>query len=169
MKKDNRGVSLSEVMIVVAIISIIGAVGITSLNLLTGRPAQQCSQQLLYSLERHRTSAFGKVQSQYVLRVDDSTGAIVADEYLGNGDSMPTNPTQTIEIGSSRVTVTYTDNRGNTKNLAGNPLTLQFNRSTGAFNPTLPGNACCTDITLKSGGRVYKVTMVPLTGKIYID
>lgn len=169
MRKDNRGLSLTEVMVVVAIIAIVGAVGITSFNLLTGRPAQQCSQQLMYSLERHRTSAFGKVQSQYVLRVDSSTKAIVADEYLGNDDAMPKAPSQTIEIGSSKVMVTYTDSSGKTYDLAKDPLTLQFNRSTGAFKPTLPGALHCTSITLKSGGREYTVNLVPLTGKIYID
>lgn len=169
MRDDNRGVSLTEVMVVVAIIAIVGAVGITSFNLLTGRPAQQCSQQLMYSLERHRTSAFGKVQSQYVLRVDDTTGAIVADEYLGNGDAMPSDPVQTVEVGSSQVVVTYTDSRGNTHNLKDQSLTLQFNRSTGSFKPSLPGAAHCTSITLKSGGREYTVTLVPLTGKIYMD
>lgn len=166
MKNDNRGISLVEVMVVVAIMAVLLAVGIMSVNAMSGKPAQQCAQQLMYSLERHRTSAMGKVNSQYVLRVNGS-GKIVADEYLTNADSLTGVDPKTVEVGASGNKVTYVCG-GATYSLDERPLTLQFDRGSGSFKAQADGTYC-TEIIIKRGGREHKVTLVPLTGKVYID
>lgn len=167
MKNDNRGVSLVEILVVVAIMAVVGAVGIMSFNAMSGKPAQQCAQQMMYSIEKHRTSCMGKVSSAYTLYVG-SSGKIMAAEYLSNTDTLPSSPTQTIEVGASKNVVTYTCSDGSVHSLDSEPLTLQFDRSSGAFKK-LSNGQYCTEISIKRGGREHKLTLVPLTGKVYID
>lgn len=162
---NDRGVSLVEVIIVVAILAVVGGVGIFGLNAITGRPAQQCSQKIVYSLERHRVSAMGKMQSKYVLRTDGDK--VFVDEYLKNGDGDLGTPS-TSEVGSSGVKITYTCGSDEHELADGAPLTLEFDRSSGAFKPQADGTYC-TKIVAKRGGREFEVTLVPLTGKVYIE
>ena len=167
-KNDNRGVSLVEILVVVAIIAVLGSVGYMAVDAMSGRPAQKCAQQIVYSLEKHRTSTMGKVNAKYVLRVDSSTGKIVADEYLTNNDSFGSmSPTNTYALGDKKIKISYVSG-GATKELASAPLTLQFNRESGAFQKQGDGSYC-TKIIIERGGRTYEVTLVPLTGKVYID
>lgn len=168
MRQDNRGISLVEVMVVIAIMAVVGAVGIWSINAMTGKPAQQCAQKIVYSLERHRTSAMGKVDALYVLR--ESGGKVYVDEYLTNDaggvDTTTMSPATTTEIGSTGVQVQY--QLGADPTLHDLPLSLSFDRSSGAFEKQ-PGGGYVTRIVARRGGREYEVTLVPLTGKVYID
>ncbi len=168
MKQDNRGLSLVEVMVVVAIIAVVGGVGIWGINAMSGKPAQQCAQKIVYSLERHRTSAMAKVDAVYMLY--ENGGRIYVNEYLTNdpgGVNLSTmSPVTTTEIGASGVEVQYT--LGADPALHDLPLYLAFDRGSGAFK-TQPGGGYCTKIIVKRGGREHTVTLVPLTGKVYIE
>ncbi|MBR1930732.1 MAG: hypothetical protein IJ833_04545 [Lachnospiraceae bacterium] len=157
-------------MVVIAIVAVLGAVGITTINAITGRPAQQCGQKIVYSLERHRMTAMSKVSASYSIEVDDSTGKVVCVERISNGG---TTTTSRVEIGSAQVSVSYKlEGSGAPADAvsvsSGHPLTLEFERSTGAFKRQADGTYC-TKIYAKSGGRTVVVTLVPLTGKVYID
>lgn len=166
MRQDNRGVSLVEIIIVVAIIAVLGGVGIWGLNAMTGRPAQQCAQKIVYSLERHRTTAMGKVQAEYWLVEDNNR--VYVEEYLCNDPAVGLALANRVEIGSSGVKVQYMLGTDPTLYDLTQPLKLAFDRSTGAFKPQ-PGGGYCTKIIAKRGGREFEVTLVPLTGKVYID
>lgn len=166
LRKDNRGISLVEVMVVIAIIVVVGAVGIMSVNAMSGKPAQQCAQQVVYSLEKHRTSAMGKVKAEYVMSVDSSTNKIIAKEYLSNSNTY--GDPKVYELGAAGIKVTYVTGDGVTHDLATEPLTLQFERSSGAFKKLASGQYC-NKIIIERGGRTHEVTLVPLTGKVYID
>lgn len=168
MRQDNRGVSLVEVMVVVAIMAVVGGVGVWGINAMSGKPAQQCAQKVVYSLERHRTSAMSKVDAKY--RLVENGGKIYVEEYMTNDPGglpspLPAPATST-EIGASGVKVQYT--LGADPTLHDLPLELQFDRSTGAFKPQ-SGGSYCTKIVVTRGGREHTVTLVPLTGKVYID
>ncbi|MCM1100890.1 MAG: type II secretion system GspH family protein [Clostridium sp.] len=168
MKLDRKGLSLVELLVVIAIMAVVGAVGIMSINAMTGRPAQQCAQKIVYSLERHRASAMGKEGASYVLKVVSGTGKIACEESF---TSKGATTTTVSELGASGITITYELNDGTVKTLDDtNSLTLAFDRSSGAFKPQTPGGSdYCTKITVKRGGRDFVITLVPLTGKVYID
>lgn len=168
MRQDNRGVSLVELMIVIAIIALLGGVGIWGINAMTGKPAQQCAQKIMYSLERHRTTAMGKVGAVYMLVEED--GKVYLEEWVSNTDAVidtgSTPCTSKVEIGASRVKVQY--HVDSSPDLHDLPLKLSFDRSSGAFKP-LDGGGYCTQIVVTRGGREFTVNLVPLTGKVYID
>ncbi len=167
MRQDNRGISLVEVMVVVAILAVVGGVGIWGINTMSGKPAQQCAQKIVYSLEHHRTSAMARVDARYVLY--ENGGKIYVDEYLTNDlggvDESTMSPAATAEIGSAGVKVQYTLGADPTRHDL--PLRLSFDRSSGAFKAQA-GGGHCTQIFVSRGGREYTVTLVPLTGKVYI-
>lgn len=175
MKHDNRGMSLVELVIVVAIIVVIGAVGITSFNAMTGKPAQQCAQKIVYSLEKHRTTSASKVGAYYVLSYDAATKEIIAEEFVSNDLSTGYISIGRSAIGAANVEVTYyVDGDAAAYNLKTGAITLQFDRSSGAFRPLTSANTAtdgkyCTKIVATRGGRDFEVTLVPFTGKVYID
>lgn len=165
LRSDNRGVSLVEVLVVVAIMAVLGGVGIMGVNAMSGKPAQKCSQQIIHSLERHRTATMGKVSAQYVIS-RESNGKIVAKEYLSNEETLSGDPANVYELGDKKTKVTY-ECEGTIKDIDSAPLTLQFNRSNGAFKKV--DGVYCTKIIVQRGGRTYNITLVPLTGKVYAD
>lgn len=166
MRRDNRGISLVEIMLVIAILAVLGGVGIWGINTLTGRKAQQCSQKIVYSLERHRTTAMGKANAQYWLKVNGD-GKVCVEERVTNDASAGWSVTTT-EIGSAGVKVKYTlDTDSIPKDISVDPLKLEFDRSSGAFK-TQDGGGYCNEIYVSHGGKEFNITLVPLTGKVYI-
>lgn len=174
MRRDNRGLSLVELMVVIAIIAVLGGIGLMGINAMTGRPAQQCSEKIIYSLERHRVTAMSKVDAYYVLRSDAAAKKIYIDEYVTNnrtGGSFGPYTKTTAEIASSGVKISYVCSDGNTYNLddvTDASLRLAFDRTTGSFKKQADGSYC-TRIIAERGGRKFEVTLVPLTGKVYKD
>lgn len=169
MKQDNRGVSLVEILIVVSIITVLAGVGIYGVSLMSGQPAKQCAQKIMYSLERHRTTAMSKVEAKYVL--EEENGKVYFREYVVDGAVKAADGGTWIlkseaEVGSSGVEVVYTVDADPTPQPL--PLELRFNRSSGAFEPLTVGKYC-THIIAERGGKEFKLTLVPLTGKVYID
>lgn len=81
-KKDNRGFSLVEMVVIIAIIAILGGVVGYGLNLVSGKPVTQCARQMQILLEQNRTVAMGK-ESCYVVIYKTSEG-IIAEEFVNN-------------------------------------------------------------------------------------
>lgn len=175
MRHDNRGMSLVELTIVIAIIAVVGAVGIMSFNVMTGKPAQQCAQKLVYSLEKHRTTSASKVDAYYVLSYNAATKEIIAEEFVSNDLSLGYTSIGRSAIGAANVEVTYyVSGDATAYNLNTGAITLRFDRSSGAFKQLSSTNTAtngkyCTKIVASRGGRDFEVTLVPLTGKVYID
>ena len=166
-KVDNRGISLVEIMVTVAIMGVVAAVGLWSLNTVSGRPAQQCAQKVIYSLERHRTTAMGKSEAYYKL-IADTSGKILFEEGIKVRADDDAYSVTTTEIGGKRVTVSYVDpTSGAVLPLnPGSSLEFRFDRGSGAFDKNFYP---CRQLIIKSGGREVHVTLVQLTGKVYLD
>ena len=59
MKNDNRGLSLVEVVIVLAIMAVLGTVVSVGVNLVTRKPADQCASRLQTVLQNNRMTTMG--------------------------------------------------------------------------------------------------------------
>lgn len=167
IKKDNRGITLAEILVVVAIMAIAGAILSWGLNAVSGKPAQQCSQRTIYSMERARVSAMSKLNTYYKIYIDNSTGKVMCEEGISNNTAADAVYTVTTsELGSFRVKVSYIDSSdGSLKTMdRGDSITFKFNAGSGGFS-TYP----CSKLIFMSGGREYKVKLVRLTGKVYLD
>ena len=81
MKRNNRGMSLVEVIIVVAILSIVAG-GITmGIGFITGKPADECANKLRAALQSNRTTTMGKLSAKLEICVEDD--GIYIKETIG--------------------------------------------------------------------------------------
>lgn len=165
MRKDNRGISLVEIIMVLALMTVVAGALMYGIGLISGKPAQKCANKIVFSLERHRTTAMGKAEgTSYTLKQDAGKEVMLVEKIKeANGTVKET----TIPIGENTVEVTY--NCGGTVTpLVGNPLVLEFERGSGAFKPQSGGDYC-TEIVVSKAGKVYTIELVPLTGKVHIN
>lgn len=170
MKRDNRGITFVELIIVVAIMSIlVGAAGY-GLGLISGKPAEECAQKIIFSLEQSRTRAMGKDSVTYRLHKDSATGMVMVEEAVKVKSTDPEAKTLTT-LGSKDVTVKYILKNASglevTKDLSAQQLLLEFDRSTGGFKSTPEGD--CIKISVSKSYKTVDITLVPPTGKVYIE
>lgn len=155
-KKDNRGFSLVEMIIIIAIMTALGGVVVYGLSLVSGKSVTQCARQMQILFEQNRTVAMGK-ESTYVVIYKTSSG-VMAEEFI-NGSSSGKPPTK---IGESTVDVTC-----NGTSIGNTPSTgtkVEFDRSTGA----LKDNAKLVFV-ISRGSKVSTLTIERLTGKVRIE
>lgn len=169
MKKDNRGITFVELVIVVAIMSILVGAASYGLGLINGKPAEECAQKIVFSLEQSRTKAMGKHLVTYRLYKDSATGLIMVEENVQVKSTDTAVPSITT-LGSKDVTVKYTLKNGavaTEKELSTQELLLEFDRTTGGFKTTAGGD--CVKITVSKAHTTVNITLIPPTGKVYIE
>ena len=172
MRKDNRGISLVEIIMVLALMTVVAGMLMYGIGLISGKPAQKCANKIVLSLDRHRTTAMGKaVGTSYKLKTKSATDkTVILEETIVEADG--TTKVTEIPIGEDTVVVNYTC--GSTvKTLDESGLTLEFVRGSGAFKPQPDssggaGTDYCTEIVVSKAGKDYKIELVPLTGKVHI-
>lgn len=166
LKKNNLGVSLIEMIVVVAIMSVlIGTVSL-GLGMASTRSATECAEKMGISLNRARTAVMGK-QRGYLAFYGDSEGNIyVVERYdedyapLTDGDM---NSHVGTKIGKKGITVT---SGGVTLTSSPNtPVYFEFSRSDGSLKTTSIANS---PIKVSKGSRRYTVEVQPLTGKVTV-
>lgn len=117
-EKDNRGFSLVELVIVLAIIAVLGAAAYYSLMLMAGQYARECAVNLNAVLEKEKNYALTKSASVdcYVEIVKQNNSyfaryyipqSAVADGTDAGGDGADWLLAEEKNIGKSRVDITY--------------------------------------------------------------
>lgn len=166
MRENNKGLSFVEVIIVVAIMSLLVTMAGFGLGLINGRPADECAQKIMYSLENTRTKAMGKFETTYRLYRDSSTGQIMMEESVTvSAGGTATNTTSV--LGDDEVTVTYKLKGVATETTltAGTSVIFNFDRTNGAIT----GTDYCEQIKVSKANREHTITIVGPTGKISMD
>ncbi len=187
--KDNKGYSLVELVIVIAIISAIGGMAIYSISLLIGQYARECANNTSAVLDKEKNYALTKSATidcyvEIVMRDDDGYYA----RYYVPGSAITKNNWVLIEeqkIGKKSVSMVATlmnSGTGVSRDVtidSDTSIKIVYNRSSGAFKGTvesdgsdtgyLPsmgdiGNEQCTKIMIEQG-REYEIQLYPATGK----
>lgn len=166
MKRNNRGMSLVEVIIVVAILSMVAG-GITlGIGFITGKPADECANKLKAALQNNRMTTMGKLSAKLEIRVE--ADGIYIKETIGTAGEASAK-VNTTRIGDAGIEIKYAVSGGGYVDLpVGSSLEISFNRSSGAFNP-LPGGGYCTEIVISKGSTVKTLKLYYLTGKIELQ
>ena len=171
MKNDNRGYSLVEIIMVIAILAIIATGAIVGIKLITGKPAEKCARQIQTVLTSCRTTTMGKLTARTQLYVDASTGNIMVNEVVDSS-------VKTYAIGQSGVEVTYQLQGESTERaLPTSPelLSISFDRSSGgvqsldASNPLSVQGMVLQYIYVRKGDKAFKLTVSSLTGRVDIE
>ncbi|MBD5480976.1 MAG: prepilin-type N-terminal cleavage/methylation domain-containing protein [Lachnospiraceae bacterium] len=184
--RDERGFSLVELIIVIAIISVIGAGAYSMLGLMNGKYAKECATKTQSALSQTRVAAMSKSKGAalydvYIRIYTDSNGSIYVDSVTGRGT--PEEARTTERIGNSKVTVSAVKGRRGTEasdstvTLGGTTeIIVAFNRADGTFNEVLSGEGGVKEtgiywkkITFTQGGVEYVLELIPLTGKFSLS
>lgn len=187
-KKDNRGFSLIELIIVIAILAVFLGAGAFGMTLLTGAEAKQAANKFSSELNDVKTGNLARASEvltlTYFAEADvDATKGIDRAGYYVIKDSytiMNTAPDADIKVslagkdgsgnfldreysylGNSRVEVAavYTD--GTTADPKTTPVEIEFSRKDGSL---INASATLDYVTFKSGTRVFGIDFVPSTG-----
>ena len=161
----NKGFSLIELIVIIAIMGVMLAVGGYSLTAISSANAKQCAKELEAGLISTRTQSYSRDTGTTIAKVSFYKGT--------DGIYMEKNyETGAVKIGGSKVTVSYKLD-GNTDYvlLDANKLTFSFNRSSAAFRKaTINGSsAMCESIKVSSGTKVYIITCYEHTGKTMLE
>ena len=184
----DKGYSLIELVVVIAIMAILVGVFTISISSLSGRKVNKCADEIVATLERARVLTLGKEQNQVEFRLfyDETEkqyraqiyqgGVAVTDRVIGkdpieikvtfeNDVTMEYKLADGIIKGSAPYVVSGVGEEG---------LFLVFNRSSGAFeqgtntvgNSSSDVRSYCSKIIVSSGSRTIEITPVGRTGKI---
>ena len=195
-EKKNRGFTLVEMTVVLAIFAILLAVLVPSLDPVAGFRANRAAISIGAALDRTKTEAMDRLVGE--MRLSWTSDGYYISYYLDRGKT-GVREEQPEKIASGRMKISYTDSNGTTVNLwedGTNELILTYDRSTGGFLPIQsrvweqkdilkmlsdgedipldrPENSTqpyCEKITVHGGGqRTRTITLFQDTGKYTIS
>jgi prepilin-type N-terminal cleavage/methylation domain-containing protein len=159
-KLNNKGVSLVELIVVMAIMSVLVGTVSYGISFSSGKQAEECARKLVSKLESMRTSSMGKYEIIGELSYDESRG-YVFKETVKNNEADTGTTTETV-IGEKNVKVYYGDGESETELTASDTITFQFSRSTSELSQG------CTNLKITKANKTMYIEIVKLTGKVSI-
>lgn len=167
----NKGMSLVEIIVVIAILSLLAGCLSYSINWASGKAAEECAQKLAYSLQQARTMAMGKNSITITVK-KDSSGNIVTETVIvsnaADGSAPSTNTTTTV-VGKRNVLVEFEDGSSRSE-LDTVGVVFVFDRASGALK-TLNGaeaGAKLPKFTISKGSTMRTIEIIPITGRISV-
>lgn len=181
-ERNNCGYSLSELIIVIAIIAILSSFATMAISVLIGMDAKECAEDISSHLKNVKTNALSKVGAEMRITRDSLT-----DEYMleyveynyqedasGNLVEVDT-VTKTYVLGKEKCTINCIFSDGRKEKISStNEVTIGFDRSSGVFSEVKLNNLAqtdvyCTSIEITRNSIIYGIDMIPQTGKISME
>lgn len=178
MKKDNRGYSLVELIVVIVILALLSGTALFSISIIFGASAKACANGIKEALAETKVTAMGKSEARLQISRSGEDDCIYVTQQIKNvndtdwkgskvdekGDAV------TEKIGNSRVSVTYKKEGEALQELKqGESIYLSFDRGNGSFSNKSEDCILCEEIYVRGGSRSYKLTLTELTGKVTIE
>lgn len=153
--KNNKGMSLVEVLIVVIILGVLSTVGVIGISMVSGKPAEQCASNIKSTITNNRMTAMSKASSSLTF-TKEADGIYVTEVTEGL--------TTKTKIGDKDVSVVV-DKGGVETSLDDASFSVSFNRATGAFDE----GADISKIIVSKANKTRTLTFYNLTGKVTME
>ena len=189
MKSKNRGFTLIELIVVIAVMTILLGIAIPSLNSILGFRVNRAANSIASAIDKTRTEAMNRLVGE--MKLEKRADGYYISYYLDRGKAgrkSDVQQDQPEKIAPARTQISYSVNGGNESVLQeGQSIIITYDRATGAFLPlqdntwsqndilsTLTaGNDIplkregnyCTQITVRSGSRYKTLQLIQETGK----
>lgn len=172
IRNDNKGMSLVEIILVVAILSTMIGVVSYGLSLSGGKSVDECAQKITSAIQHARTNTMGKNKTTITITQDASKGVVATESIwtLAEDRSGLTQTDNVRVVGKKGLSIKYSvSGAGDVELTSGSSLTLEFDRGSGELITTNGSNsALCTSITVSKGGKSKTIEIIPITGKVSI-
>lgn len=190
--KKNRGFSLIELVIVVAVIGILLGILVPSINLLPGYRCREAEGKLCAALDQTRSNAMNYLVGVVHLYRDGDTGDYFVEYYTNNGKNEVVLKDRD-RIADRKVSVTLGLDGGTPDvEIGSEGIWLSYRRDTGAFRPLLEkcpviedveadgvnpapsvhfweSEKYCTSVRVASGSRKRIICLYPESGHYKIE
>ena len=163
MKKNNKGLSYVELLIVIAIMAIAVGLITLSIGLVNRTSINRGIEKVGSSLNQARNTAMARGSERGTIEISCSGGKYYC--YVGSLSS-PNKADLTQELVAPPAKVYYKVAGSDTLIAVTetNPLVIRYNQSTGAFKPLASGEYC-SYIVLSNGDQSVAMKLYPATGK----
>lgn len=171
--RDEKGFSLIELIVTVALMAVIMAVVVIGMGAMTGMHARECAKDLDAALDQEKNYALTKSGSVdcYMELKKEADGFYVEFYVPDKPVAKPEDITYILidrkKIGKASVSIVCTFEGGATQEIdESRSVKFYFNRVSGAFKECEYGasKAFCREIRVTKN-RVYLLSLVPATGK----
>lgn len=176
MRKNNKGYSLVELIVVIVIMALLVGTAFLSISIIFGASAKACSNDIKEALAECKVTAMGKSEAKVEIYKDAADNSIYVIQWIKQGDDWVAKKTDEAgnaipeEVGNSRVYVGYKPKDGaETELTAGSSLQICYDRGNGAFSDKSDGCILCEEIYVRGGSRSYVLTLTELTGKVALE
>ncbi len=155
--RAQEGFTLIELIVVMAIMVVVTGLVSLSVSAVNSATVKQSAVSVDYLISKCRAGCLGRSGNVYLTLSVDGSGNIIGQYYENDAlVSTDTLPGQNIIVSCTTTTRTF--------ELSDEPLTLSFDRSTGAQkSQSLTEEIYCTSINFLSA-RSYTIKLVSLTG-----
>ena len=166
---SNRGFSLIELIVVIAIMAVVMGFFIAGLGYLLGVNVRSCAHEIQTAVGAARITTMGKEETHLRIYRDSSDHCIYKQERVRESGETGLTDLPAEKIGKSTLTVSYfTDDgsgglTGETELTDGSGIEIVFDRASGKETT----NYNC--IRVEAGAIRMDVRIVPATGKVYTE
>lgn len=164
MKKNNKGFSLVELIVVIAIMAVLMAAIITYIGTLGTAQAKKCANGIVTGFSQTKVCAMSRSSASMVVYSNDDGVFLLTKQ--GSNERIE-------KIGSTGAVVEYRTVRDASSftpvgNSAATGVKIEFDRASGACKKMVSGNYCY-GFKITCGKTTYIVNIEPLTGRATIQ
>ena len=162
MIMNNKGYSLLEAVVIIAILGVLTGFIATSTGLFDGRRVKACADSVSSLMDKVRLANLGKDEVSLTIYKDSDKAIkakIVTKVKLRN--DVVTEREFIEDVSNDNVEMSYSTDTGT------EGMRFTFNRNTGSVNQTTPSDIKC--IILRKGNAEKKIKIYAATGKIVVE
>ncbi len=165
-KLNNVGLSLTELIVVIAIMAVLAGISISLLGLIPRSHVNGCTEHIGGAIEKTKSNAMSF--ANVALEITQTADGVFIQFKKSDASGNLADDGAKQQVGKAGVEISYVLQGGVETPLDSDKMTISFKRSSGAFEETIVGSThgACEKIIIRKGSISRTIELVELTGKI---